>query len=86
MTRLVAIKLLAANVLIVTGVLYALRGAAVMSFALAISGGPGLFTTAMIFFAIVFMLPVVLAGSILLGVVDAGLDLRRRWSTPRART
>ena len=86
MTRLVAIKLLAANVLIVTGVLYALRGAAVMSFALAISGGPGLFTTAMILFAIVFMLPVVLAGTILLGVVDTGLDLRQRWSTPRVRT
>ena len=86
MTRLVAIKLLAANVLIVTGVLYALRGAAVMSFALAMSGGPGFFTTAMIFFAIVFMLPVVLAGTILLGVVDAGLDLRQRWSTPRVRT
>ena len=86
MTRLVAIKLLATNVLIVTGVLYAIRGAAVMSFALAVSGGPGLFTTAMILFAIVFMLPVVLAGTILLGVVDTGLDLRQRWSTPRART
>ncbi len=85
-TRFAAIKILAANVLVVAGVLYALRGAAVVSFALAMAGGPGFFTTAVIVLAILFMLPVVLPGTILLGVVDAGLDLRQRWSTPRART
>ena len=85
-TRFAAIKILAANVLVVTSVLYALRGAAVVSFALAMAGGPGFFTTAVIVLSILFMLPVVLPGTILLGVVDAGLDLRKRWSTPRART
>ena len=86
LTRLATMKLLAANVLIVTGVLYALRGAAVVWFAWAMAGGPGLLSIAMIIFSIVFLLPVVLAGTILLGVVDTGLDLRQRWSTPRART
>jgi hypothetical protein len=85
-TRFAVAKILAANVLIVAGVLYALRGAAVVSFALAMAGGPGFFTKAVIVFSILFMLPVVLPGAILLGVVDAGLDLRQRWSTPRART
>ena len=85
-TRFAAIKILAANVLVVAGALYALRGAAVVSFALAMAGGPGFFTTAVIVLSILFMLPVVLPGTILLGVVDAGLDLRKRWSTPRART
>ena len=85
-TRFATIKILAANVLVVAGVLYALRGAAVVSFALAMAGGPSFFTTAVIVLSILFMLPVVLPGTILLGVVDAGLDLRQRWSTPRART
>ena len=84
--RFATVKILAANVLVVAGVLYALRGAAVVSFALAMAGGPGVFTTVVIVLAILFMLPVVLPGTILLGVVDAGLDLRQRWSTPRART
>ena len=86
LTRFVTMKLLAANVLIVTGFLYALRGAAVIWFALALAGGPGFLSTAVIVLSILFMLPVVLIGAILLGIADAGLDLRQRWSTPRART
>ena len=86
LTRLATTKLLAANVLVVAGFLYALRGAAVAWFGITTAGGPGFFTIALMVFAVVFMLPVVLTGAILLGVVDAGLDLRQRWATPRARS
>jgi Sec-independent protein secretion pathway component TatC len=63
-----------------------LRGSAVVVFGLALTGGPGLITTGIMAFSVVFMLPIVLTGTILLGVVDTGLDLRRRWSTPQERT
>ena len=86
MLRVGALKLLAANVLVVAGLLYALRGSAVVIFGLTLTGGPGFITTGIMAFLVVFMLPVVLTGAILLGVVDAGLDLRRRWSTPQERT
>ncbi len=85
MLRAGALKLLAANVLVVAGALYALRGSAVVIFGLTVTGGPGLLTTGIMAFLVVFMLPVVLAGTILLGVVDAGMDLRRRWTTPQER-
>ncbi len=84
--RVGTLKLLAANVLVVAGLLYALRGSAVVIFGLTLTGGPGFITTGILAFLVVFMLPVVLTGAILLGVVDAGLDLRRRWSTPQERT
>ncbi len=77
-------RLMAANVLVVGGVLYALRGAAVAWFGIRLAGKPGFLTTVLIAFSIVFMLPVVLIGAILLGVADTGLDLRRRWVAPRA--
>jgi hypothetical protein len=77
-------RLMAANVLVVGGVLYALRGAAVAWFGIRLAGKPGFLTTVLIAFLIVFMLPVVLIGAILLGVADTGLDLRRRWVAPRA--
>ena len=86
MVRAAALKLLAANVLVVAGLLYAVRGSAVVVFGLALTGGPGLIMTGIMAFLVVFMLPIVLTGTILLGVVDAGLDLRRRWSTPQERT
>ncbi len=85
MLRAGALKLLAANVLVVAGALYALRGSAVVIFGLTVTGGPGLFTTGIMAFLVVFLLPVVLAGTILLGVVDAGMDLRLRWTTPQER-
>lgn len=75
---------LAANVLVVAGLLYALRGAAVAWFGIRLAGEPGFLTTVVIVFSIVFMLPVVLIGTILLGVADTGWDLRRRWVAPRA--
>ncbi len=86
LTRAATLKLMAANVLVVASLLYALRGAAVAWFGLTLAGGPGLLTTGLIAFSVVFMLPVVLIGTIFIGVVDAGLDLRRRWPTPQERT
>lgn len=85
MTRAATAKLLAANVLVVAGFLYGLRGAAVAWFGITLAGGPGFITFALLALAVAFMLPVVLTGAILLGVLDAGLDLRRRWASPRER-
>jgi hypothetical protein len=82
-TRAATVKLLAGNVLVVAGFLYGLRGAAVAWFGITLAGGPGFITIVLLAFAVAFMLPVVLTGAILLGVVDAGLDLRRRWASPR---
>lgn len=78
--RLAAAKLAAANLLIVTGALYALRGTAVAVFGLTAAGGAGAGTAVLAALAVVFILPAVVAGAIVLGVVDAGLDLRRRWA------
>lgn len=77
--RLAAAKLAAANLLIVTGALYALRGLAVAAFGISAAGGAGAGTAILTALAVVFILPAVVAGAILLGVLDAGLDLRRRW-------
>lgn len=78
--KLAAAKLAAANLLVVTGAFYALRGAAVTAFGLGLLGGPGLGGTLLLGLAILFILPAMVAGAIVLGVVDAGLDLRRRWA------
>ncbi len=86
LTKAATLKLMAANVLVVAGLLYSLRGAAVAWFGLTLTGGPGLLTTGLIAFSVVFMLPVLIIGTIFVGVVDAGLDLRRRWPTPQERT
>jgi len=82
--KLVAAKLAAVNLLLVMGTLYALRGVAVAAFGIQLLGaGSGMFT-ALAMVAALLMLPIALAGAILLGVVDSGLDLRRRWTAPRA--
>jgi hypothetical protein len=81
--RLAAAKIVATNFLVLTGALYALRGAAVALFGAGLAGN----TTLAMFLiagAALFMLPVMLAAAVLLGVLDAGLDLRRRWSKPPA--
>jgi hypothetical protein len=68
---------LAANVLVVMAVLYGLRGIAVVVSTLRNFGaGPLLYAVSGI--AVFFMLP----GTVLLGVLDAGLNLRRRRSPP----
>ncbi len=86
LTRAATLKLMAANVLVVASLLYSLRGAAVAWFGLTQAGGPGLLTIGLLAFSVVFMLPVVIIGTIFVGVADAGLDLRRRWATPQERT
>ncbi len=50
LTKAATLKLMAANVLVVAGLLYALRGAAVAWFGLTLTGGPGLLTTGLIAF------------------------------------
>jgi hypothetical protein len=77
--KLAALKLAAANVLLVAGVLYALRGTAVIAYGLQVFGAGGVLFWLFATLAIVFMLPIVVGGAILLGVLDAGLNLRRRW-------
>lgn len=81
--RLAAAKGAALNLLVVTGVLYGLRGIAVTAFGLALMGGAGCGTAALFALLTLFVLPAVAAGAIVLGVVDAQMDLRKRWATPR---
>jgi hypothetical protein len=67
----------ALNVLVVMAVLYGLRGCAVVFSALrAVRAGPILYAAAVL--AVFFMMP----GTVLLGVLDAGLNLRRRRPPP----
>jgi hypothetical protein len=82
--RLAVAKGAALNLLLVAGLLYALRGAAVATFGLALMGGAGWGTAALVGLLALFILPAVVAGSIVVGVLDAGLDLRRRWAKSRA--
>lgn len=83
--KVASIKLLAANVLLVAGVLYALRGVAVIFFGVQLLGiGGPLFWTATIVIGLL-MLPVVVGSAILLGVFDAGVNLRRRWTAAAGR-
>jgi hypothetical protein len=72
-----AARLVALNLLVVIGALYGLRGFAVLAYGIrAMKGGAFLYAAALL--AILFVLP----GVVLLGVLDAGLNLRRRWSAP----
>ncbi|MBI4502376.1 MAG: DUF2232 domain-containing protein [Gemmatimonadetes bacterium] len=75
---LIRAKVAASNMLLLVGALYALRGLAVAAFVAGLAG-TGPIATALAVMAAFFMLPVVLGGGILLGVLDAGMDLRRRW-------
>jgi Predicted membrane protein (DUF2232) len=82
--RLAVAKAAALNLLLVAGVLYALRGAAVTAFGLALMGGGGWGTALLVAVLALFILPAVVAGTIVVGVLDAGLDLRRRWAAHKA--
>lgn len=82
--RLAAAKVAAINLLLVSGLLYAVRGAAVTAFGIALLGGAGCGTAALFGLLALFVLPAVVAGAIVLGVIDAGMDLRKRWATPPA--
>ncbi len=78
--KLAAAQLAATNVLIVAAALYALRGLAVVAFGLQTVAGGGVFLVVLSAIILFFLLPIVLAGALVLGVVDAGFNLRRRWA------
>jgi hypothetical protein len=81
--QLATFRLAAVNVLLVMGTLYGLRGVAVAVFGLQLLAGGNPLIAVVAGLAAALMLPIALACAILLGVVDSGLDLRRRWHTPR---
>jgi len=68
-----------ANLLLVLGVLYAVRGLAIV---LAQAGGVAGPVAAVLGFVAVFLLPFVVGGLTLLGLADTWLDFRRRFSAP----
>jgi uncharacterized protein YybS (DUF2232 family) len=69
---------IAGNLLLVTGALYALRGVAVAAFGISVFGGAGFFLIAVTTVILILVLPAALATAVLVGVLDAGFDLRRR--------
>jgi hypothetical protein len=72
------VRPVAVNLLVVMGALYTFRGLAVVAYWLrAVRGGVLLYVAAAL--ALIFLLP----GVILLGVMDAGRDLRRRTPPPQ---
>jgi uncharacterized protein YybS (DUF2232 family) len=76
--KLVALKMAATNILVVSAALYALRGVAVFVFFLEVFGSGGFLLSLLIAVIIFVMLPVVIGGTVVLGVLDTGLDFRRR--------
>jgi hypothetical protein len=75
--------LIAVNILAVGAALYGTRGLAVAWFGIKRRGGPSVLTILVMVLAVVFLLPAFIVWSIVIGVADAGLDIRRRWATPR---
>lgn len=80
-----ALNMTAANVLAVGAAFYGTRGLAVAWYGIKRRGGPGALTVLVIVLAATLLLPAFIVWSIVIGVADAGLDLRRRWATPRNR-
>jgi hypothetical protein len=78
--RLAAAKFAAQNLVAVAAALYALRGVAVAVVGVELLGAGGGVLALVSVLVGILLLPVVLGGAILLGVLDAGLDLRRRWA------
>ncbi|MEX1051079.1 MAG: DUF2232 domain-containing protein [Gemmatimonadales bacterium] len=76
-----ALRLVAWNLLAVGTALFLARGWAVAAF-LWVRAGAGRWVAALAALAIVFLSPVVLGVLLALGVLDAGLDLRRRATPP----
>jgi len=64
-----------ANAVVFMGVLYALRGAAVILF---LSGGLSLLGYVLLGFGLVFLPPVVLTGAVMIGIGDTWLDVRSK--------
>lgn len=69
----------AANLLLVMGGLYTVRGIAVAAFGLLARGFRSWLLGALLIVAAILFWRIALAGFILLGVLDTGLNLRRRW-------
>lgn len=69
----------AANVLLIMGALYATRGAAVATFGLLRRGFRSWLLGSLLIVSVVLFWRITLAGFLILGVLDTGLDLRRRW-------
>lgn len=65
-----------ANAVVFMGLLYALRGAAVVMF---VSSGLSVFGYALVAFGLVFFPPVVLGAAMIVGIGDTWLDLRSRY-------
>ncbi len=91
LTEWVGAKRLAANILVVAAALYAVRGAAVLGFRITLLRLSGVFTltsaavlAVLVVFSLEFTLPAILTATIVVGVLDSGLDLRRRWAPPQA--
>jgi hypothetical protein len=82
--RLAGAKLAAANLLAVAAALYALRGVAVAAYGLSVIGAGGVFLSILLASIFLLLLPILLAGAIVLGVLDSGLRLRERWGTKTA--
>ena len=80
--RLEPARLGALNLLLIIGALFALRGLAVAVSGIQLVGGGRGLPIALLMVTAVFLLPLALAGAIILGVIDAGLDLRGRWVKP----
>ena len=76
--KLAAAKTAAANVLLVAAVFYGLRGVAVAAFLAEMAGGVGFLLSALLAVIMFVMLPVVAGGAVVLGVLDTGVDFRRR--------
>jgi hypothetical protein len=72
-------RLAGANLLLVLGVLYTVRGLAVV---VAQAGGVAAPVATVLGFIALFLLPFVVGGLTLLGLADTWLDFRRRLSTP----
>ncbi|MEJ2206479.1 MAG: DUF2232 domain-containing protein [Gemmatimonadota bacterium] len=68
-----------ANAVVFMGVLYALRGAAVVMF---LSGGLSLLGYVLVAFGLVFLPPLVLTGAMVIGIGDTWLDVRRKVREP----
>lgn len=73
-----AFRLIAGNVLLVFGVLYAMRGLSVAACGLERAGRNRGLSIVLSIAVALLILPIALAGAILLGVVDSRLDLRAR--------
>ncbi len=75
-------RLAVGNLLLVLGALYGLRGLAVATFGLRQAGVRSVVGIALGILLALMILPISLAGAILLGIVDSRVAIRERWASP----